>query len=160
MDMDEFAEDRCSLQEDRLLNMSELYSYSLQVTASPDLLTSGSQNSLSSVESSLVNVKHDFTDASASCSGSDVSLLDGDAMVGVATCSDNVGVRRQYIPCRVCGDKASGYHYGVTSCEGCKVFRCLFYLNLHHYYLFTMLLRRFRLMLSSLSAAATSIVTK
>ena len=24
--------------------------------------------------------------------------------------------------CSVCGDKASGFHYGVQSCEGCKSF--------------------------------------
>ena len=25
-------------------------------------------------------------------------------------------------PCRVCGEKASGFHYGVNTCEACKVY--------------------------------------
>lgn len=37
---------------------------------------------------------------------------------------------KNFVPCKVCGDKASGYHYGVTSCEGCKVWRKPFLLFL------------------------------
>jgi hypothetical protein len=35
---------------------------------------------------------------------------------------ETVGSRPPLLPpCRVCGGKASGFHYGVNTCEACKV---------------------------------------
>uniref|UniRef100_A0A3Q3WAZ4 Peroxisome proliferator-activated receptor gamma n=1 Tax=Mola mola TaxID=94237 RepID=A0A3Q3WAZ4_MOLML len=35
---------------------------------------------------------------------------------------DDMPAAALHIECRVCGDKASGFHYGVHACEGCKGF--------------------------------------
>ena len=63
-----------------------------------------------------ISIKPDPADATVSAS----CFQDRDN--GAVADSNSCGAGQQpFIACRVCGDKASGYHYGVTSCEGCKV---------------------------------------
>ena len=51
---------------------------------------------------------------------------------------------RMYKPCVVCVDKSSGYHYGVSSCEGCKVM----------FFLFSILISLFKIIEIALSSLA------
>ncbi|XP_043944030.1 peroxisome proliferator-activated receptor alpha isoform X1 [Protopterus annectens] len=70
--------------------------------------------------------------ASGSCPGSDGSVVTDSLSRGsspspvttptIPFALDEFTNSSLSIECKVCGDKASGYHYGVHVCEGCKAF--------------------------------------
>lgn len=111
------------------IDMTEFYSFSLPsssslASADVSVINSAAESQSSSspsVESpaSSVTVKQEFPDINNGRVSSDTGFVEGDGVVDSENGASSNG--RQYIACRVCGDKASGYHYGVTSCEGCKV---------------------------------------
>ena len=62
--------------------------------------------------------------SASSCSSGAVDLSDPMSMAA-ATESAAAGISRQQLinsPCPICGDKISGFHYGIFSCESCKGF--------------------------------------
>uniref|UniRef100_A0A674PN72 Estrogen receptor n=1 Tax=Takifugu rubripes TaxID=31033 RepID=A0A674PN72_TAKRU len=54
------------------------------------------------------------------CGTSDGAFGMGEAVVGAGSAGFELAKEMRF--CAVCSDYASGYHYGVWSCEGCKAF--------------------------------------
>jgi len=102
--------------------MADFYPLSvppLDTTSADELVhaVEGCQSSMMAESpSSVSSIKQEPADVtvSASC----FQDRDNGAIADSNSC---VAGQQPFIACRVCGDKASGYHYGVTSCEGCKV---------------------------------------
>lgn len=111
-------------------SVSSLESYSFNQSPDPSDFTTYQSATFSNASSSmdgLLNINHSIVSQSelSQTSGirSDVPNTACDSSEAVVTgASKPVSKQTNLLPpCRVCGNKASGFHYGANTCEACKV---------------------------------------
>jgi len=109
--------DTLNIGQDTVVSSSDSLT-NLNVNLSPDTTVSSSSNSLTNINLSL-NKEDTMSEEGALMPPPPVlSNSDVGQDVEVSSVNELTGINA----CLICGDKASGYHYSVFSCEGCKGF--------------------------------------
>ncbi|XP_065362422.1 ecdysone-induced protein 75B isoform X2 [Calliphora vicina] len=82
----------------------------------------GGLGSVGSMSAATSSTSAHCTQSSQSSSSCSMASLNGSNCEEPSSSIPDLEFDGTTVLCRVCGDKASGFHYGVHSCEGCKGF--------------------------------------